>query len=94
MKVTETESLNIGGKVLLFAAVGIVIAIAYYINGQYLADVYVNWDLINSLLLWLIFVMLVITMNKEHIGEIRYLRKISEEELREIKLLRAALSKK
>ena len=94
MKVTETESLNMWGKMLLFSGVGVVIAIAYYLNAQYLSDVYINWDLINSLLLWLIFVILVITVNKEHIGELRYLRKISQEELKEIRMLRKVLSKK
>lgn len=83
-----------GGKVVLFAGVGVIIAFAYLINGQYLANTYVNWDLINALLLWLIFVILVIMVNKEHLEEIRYLRKITQEELEEMKLLRKDLVKK
>jgi hypothetical protein len=94
MKLSDTESLNIPGKILLFAGVGVVIAFAYFINGKFLVDAYVNWDLINALLLWLIFVILVILVNKEHIEEIKILRQISQEQLKEIKLLRKETTKK
>ena len=94
MKLSENESLNVVGKVMLFCGVGIVIAFAYIINGKFLINSYVNWDLVNALLLWLIFVILVIMVNKEHVEEIKYLRQISEEQLKEIKLLRKDYGKR
>ena len=94
MKISQKETLNIWGKVFLFAGVGVIIAFAYMINGKYLVDTYVNWDLVNALLLWLIFVILVIMVNKEHTEEVKYLRKITQEELEELRLLRKDLKRK
>ena len=94
MKVSDRESINIWGKLLFFMGVGIIIGFAYFINGQYLADVYVNWELINSVLLWLIFVVLIIMVNKEHTEEMRCIKELTKNQLNEIKLLRKDLKKK
>ncbi|MBW2971211.1 hypothetical protein KY320_03565 [Candidatus Woesearchaeota archaeon] len=91
MKFSDNESLNMWGKVFLFVGVGVVIGFAYYINAPYLMNANINWDLINSLLLWLIFVLLVIMVNKEHIEEIKCLRQIAQEQLKEMQLLRKDL---
>ena len=79
---------------MLFLGVGLVIIFAFLLNANFFANTHVNWDLINALLSWLIFVLLVIMLNKEHEEELKYLRRISQEQLAEIKLLRKDLKKK
>lgn len=98
--------LNFFEKMLL--VVGILVSIIgfYYINRMYTGEGHLSWSLLQAAFLWLLLLfMIILTDSNEsikeelkevidkHIEETRILKRISNEQLQELKLIGTALGK-
>ena len=100
------QRLNFFEKMLLIVGLGVTITGFYYINKIYTGEGHLSWALLQAAFLWLLLLfMIILTDSNEsikeelkevinkHVEETRLLKKISQEQLAELKFLSATLVK-
>ncbi len=103
----QLKRVNTFEKIILVVGVMVLVAGFYLIGKMISNDPVISWPLIQSIALWsLLILMLILTDSNEsikeertvvidaHRKETRQLKKISAEQLKEVKLLRKVFSKK
>lgn len=109
MKVLKrlTRRLNFFEKVLLLVGLAVTMVGFYYINKLYTGEGHLTWAVLQAAFLWLLLLFMIILTDSnesikeelkemigQHVEETRILKKISQEQLAELKVLNAALGKK
>ncbi len=103
----EKRKTTLFEKLLLMVGIAILIVGFYFINKLFLVDQEITWGLITTTFLWLITLLLIIGTSssqdvkeelsliiKENVEEVKLLKKISQQQLSEIKLLRQDLKRR
>ena len=98
------KRLNFFEKMLLLVGMAVTITGFYYINKIYTGEGHMSWSLLQAAFLWLLLIFMIILTDsnesikeelkeviREHVQETKLLKKISEEQLAELKILNAAL---
>ncbi|MBN1543859.1 hypothetical protein JW898_00175 [Candidatus Woesearchaeota archaeon] len=99
--------LNFFEKMLLIVGITVTIVGFYYINKVYTGEGHLSWALLQAAFLWLLLLfMIILTDSNEsikeelrevigkHVEETKLLKEISKEQLAELRVIKAALSKK
>ena len=107
MALFEKRKTTFFEKLLLAVGLAILIVGFYLINRLFLSDQEITWGLLTATFLWLITLLVIIVTGssqdvkeelsiliKESVEEIKLLKKISQQQLTEIKLLRQDLKRR
>ena len=101
------QRLNFFEKMLLIVGLAVTVTGFYYINKIYTGEGHLSWALLQAAFLWLLLLFMIILTDsnesikeelkeviEKHVEETRLLKKISSEQLAELKVLAAAMDVK
>ncbi len=101
-----TRRLNFFEKILLLVGLAVTMIGFYYINKLYTGEGHLTWAVLQAAFLWLLLLFMIILTDSnesikeelkemigQHVEETKILKKISQEQLAELKILNAALGK-
>ncbi|MFH1064239.1 MAG: hypothetical protein V1729_04120 [Candidatus Woesearchaeota archaeon] len=102
-----TRRLNFFEKMLLLVGLAVTMIGFYYINKLYTGEGHLTWAVLQAAFLWLLLLFMIILTDSnesikeelkemigQHVEETRLLKKISQEQLAELKIMNAVLSDK
>jgi uncharacterized membrane protein len=98
--------LNFFEKLLLIIGLAVTVVGFYYINKMYTGEGRLSWALLQAAFLWLLLLFMIILTDsnesikeelkevvQKHVEETKLLKEISQEQLAELKVIKAALAK-
>lgn len=101
------KRMNFFEKLLLLVGITITVFGFFFINKMFTGEGHLSWALLQAAFLWLLLIFLIILTDSnesikeelkvvinEHVKETKLLKEIAQDQLKEIRLLRAQLPKK
>lgn len=98
------KRLNLFERLLLLVGLAVTVVGFYYINRIYTGEGHISWALLQAAFLWLLLLFMIILTDsnesikeelkeviRKHMEETKLLRKISAEQLEELKVIKKAL---